>query len=65
MFVKNFFIKAAYGLIANVATMLSLSASTYQPEGDVLTVYLWNSVVVGLFTGAAATLKRFVQSKAK
>ncbi len=54
------FIKGAlYGLVGNAGAMLAQGAATYQPTGDAVTVYLWQGLAVGAFTGLASALKRW------
>ena len=61
--VRNFFLKSAYGLIGAAGAALLFTAQNFKPEGDMITGYIWNSILVGLLTGAAATIKRWLSTR--
>ena len=61
--VLTFVKKAIYGIVGNVGAALLLS-SHYQPAGDRVDLYIWQSLGVGLFTGLAAVVKRLLTWKA-
>ncbi len=51
--------KALYGLAGNAGAMLLFAVNGYAPQGDAVTLYLWQSVVVGAVTGVAAAVHRW------
>lgn len=51
--------KGLYGIAGNVGAMLLFAVNGYQPQGDTVTLYLWQSLVVGAATGVAAALHRW------
>lgn len=55
----QFIKKALYGIIGNVGGMLALGATAYAPSGDPWAIYFWQSIAVGMISGAAGALKRF------
>jgi hypothetical protein len=55
----QFLKKAIYGVLGNAGAMLSTAIVTHQPIGDPVTIYLWQGLAVGAFTGLAALLKRW------
>lgn len=60
---RNFFLKSLYGLIGAIAAWFLYTAENFRPEGDDITLMIWNTVIVGLLTGAAATIKRWLLTR--
>ncbi len=60
---KNFFIKALYGVAALFAAWLLTIVNIVPPPGaDPVTKWVWSAVVAGL-VGLAAVIKRWAQNK--
>ncbi len=59
---KNFLIKALYGVAALVAAWLMTAAQIVPPPGsDDITKWIWSAMVAGL-VGLAAVIKRWAQN---
>lgn len=56
----TFLKKALYGVLANIAGVLTAGVTHYAPVGDPVQSYIYNSVIVGGLTGLIALITRLV-----
>lgn len=57
---QTFLKKALYGVLANIAGVLSAGVTHYQPSGDPVQSYIYNSAIVGALTGLIAAITRLL-----